>query len=1436
MNRFPLHLSQQEIYFDQVIKPNSPYYNVGGYVVLKGKLDKSVFAHTINSLPEVFDALQLQFNFDEIAPQCEFSSAIPAPQYAEMDFSASSDPQGTAIDWMQGRFNQAFDLKGNQFYENYLLQIGVDEYWWFMRYHHLITDGFGFSVLMHYVADQYSQSVNSKIAPKTFNFPTYQAEIQKSLSYLDSASYAKDEKYWLDLFAQVPAPILLKKVNPDNLVEQGGILTLEIGAKQRKRFEEIGQLVGTGLQQLTLAALTLLYGRTENRETLVFGVPLHKRRNKIQRNTVGMFTGVIPFKGVYQEDQTLENLIKAVKSQQRTDYRYQNYPISHLNRALKLLQEDRAQLFEIEVIYDQLDFVLNLDGLESKSQFLSSDAKISPLEFRWCDYGAAQPLELKLSYATDYLSKEEADLLMHRLLHILDQFATALDQKVSNIDILPKVEEQLLLQDFNQTEATYPQDQSLIDLFEQQVERTPEQIALSFADEKLSYRELNEKANQLAHFLAKKGVKAKDMVAVLLERSTNMLVSLLAIQKLGAAYIPIDPAYPEERIAYILEDTAVPLIVTSKEQQALLPLQTEMEIVFVAASQKTIRKESNKNLKLVSAPEATVYLIYTSGSTGKPKGVMISNRALMNFLSTMLDKLILQPQVKFERLLALTTYSFDIAYLELYLPLITGAEVILTTRSVSMDAELLKALIAKTRPSLMQATPSTWQLLVDGGWTNEEAVLILSGGEPIKERLKNILTGLSAQTVWNMYGPTETTIWSTMGILQRNTKVNIGKPIANTQVYILKTTADTQTVGRENLLPIGGIGELCIAGDGLATGYLNRPELTQEKFIANPFSDTPNAKLYRTGDLAKWLPNGDLACLGRMDDQVKIRGHRIELGEIETVLQQYEFVKACVVVAKENVVGRNTLVAYLTVTQTFDEAAQLQLRAFLAEKLPNYMIPNLMHALESLPLTPNGKIDKNALPDLDGTMLLSTVYLAPRTALETELTAIWKTVLELEQVGVMDNFFELGGHSLLASRVVAAIRNELELNVAIKDLFTHKSVAALASYLAAQEATTVPKITTTTRPEQIPLSFSQERLWFIDQLEGSTHYHMPFVQRMSGDLSIDALTEAFKILVNRHEVLRTVMREEEGIVYQQVLAKNQWSLSYEDQLTDTSEEALTSLVQEALAKPFNLAKDHLLRVKIVKLSAKENLLILVLHHIASDGWSNSIFIEELAALYEAQKNNKAANLPALPIQYADYAIWQRNHLQGDLLENKLNYWVEKMQGAAVLDLPTDFLRPVVQSLKGSQFDFKVSKPMASALEALAQQEGVTMFMLLLSAFKTLLFKYTRQEDITIGTPIANRSQAELESLIGFFVNTIPLRSNLGDNPRFHDLLTQVKTTTLDAYLHQDVPFEKIVESVVEERDLSRSPLFQVLFSYENNLEITTVDLASKLNLKRSETT
>ncbi|MBZ5509492.1 MAG: amino acid adenylation domain-containing protein, partial [Acidobacteriia bacterium] len=989
--------------------------------------------------------------------------------------------------------------------------------------------------------------------------------------------------------------------------------------------------------------------------------------------------------------------------------------------------------------------------------------------------------------------------------------------------------------DQNGAGADHPRDKCLHQLFTEQVALNSGKTAVVCGDEQLTYQQVHERSQKLALYLQSLGVKPDSVVGLCVERSLDMVVGVLGILQAGGAYVPMDPDYPAERLAYMLQDSQATIVLTQKHLQrklsALKPADTQVisvdeqwtEIGDRVAELKARKVELQQSVK----PHHLAYVIYTSGSTGLPKGVMVEHRSVVNLFFGLKNSVYRGCKTGGLRVSVNGPLTFDTSVKQI-IQLLAGHVLDIVPEPVRRDSEALLRFVRDRKIEVFDCTPSQLRLLLEAGLVRETAngsmrreslQLVLVGGEAIDKTMWTTLAG-SGIRFFNVYGPTECTVDATVcAILPEHAPQSIGRPITNTQVYILDEHNHPQ--------PVGVPGELHIAGDGLARGYLNRPELTREKFVANPF--TPGTRMYKTGDLAQWLEDGNIQYLGRIDTQVKIRGFRIELGEIEACLNQHPEIQDSAVIAKEQEGNRQLIAFYRAKETTAEQLVQLsneELRGHLLKTVPDYMVPAAFVSLAAIPLNANGKVDRRELARMEVRIGSDQEYVGPGNDVERQLVEIWAQVLHLapEKIGVNDNFFELGGHSLLATQVMAKIRSQLNIDLPLTALFECTSIAPIAGLIAKAEKSRIPAIRPVDRTkfERLPLSFAQERLWFINQLEpGSVAYNLPKAVILHGELDIDQLERAINLIIARHENLRTVFPSHEGQVQQVILDKVDFKLERIDLSHDESKQERDNkareICQTEVARPFDLAGGPLLRGKVIKLAEQEHVLLLNMHHIVSDGWSMGILTKELGSIMEALRQGRSPELAPLPIQYVDYAVWQRKWLEeSGMLKQQLAYWQEKLAGAPEsLDLATDYSRPSVQSLAGAAHAFTLDAQLTGQLKSLAQHEGATFYMILLAAFKALLYRYTGQNDICVGSPIANRQYGETEDLIGMFVNTLALRSRVNGEDTFVDFLSQVKATCLEAYEHQDTPFEKVVDLVRPQRNLAANPVFQVMVILQN---------------------
>ena len=1089
-------------------------------------------------------------------------------------------------------------------------------------------------------------------------------------------------------------------------------------------------------------------------------------------------------------------------------YAHQDVPFEKL---VEELQPERSlshsPLFQVMFILQNMgERTLKLTGLDVTQ--IATESHTAKFDLTLTVEETDGVLGGNLEYKTELFDASTISRMVEHFQILLQSIAGNPDQRLSKLSILPEDEYGLVVHTWNNSSARdYPTSDGIHYLFESQVERTPDAIAVRCEGRQLTYRELNSRANRVAHRLRASGVGADSRVGILMERSLDMIAGLLGILKAGAAYIPLDPTYPIERLSFVLEDARVSVLLTQASLSNLLP-SAEWRKIYVDSEET--ERQSADNIGRVTTSENLAYVIYTSGSTGKPKGVQITHGSVINLLHSMREQI---RATERDVVLGLTTLSFDIAEFEIHLPLMIGASVELVSREVAVDPSGLAEVVDRAGVTIMQATPVTWRMLLDAGWRGNERLTVLTAGEPLLPDLAERLLD-NCGSLWNLYGPTETTIYSTGQLIERGqAQVTIGRPVANTRIYLL----DPQM----RPVPIGVAGEMYIGGAGLGRGYLNRSDLTAEKFIPDPFSDTPGVRLYKTGDAARYLPDGQIDFIGRIDRQIKLRGFRIELGEIESVLRQHAGVKECVVVMREQA-GDKRLIAYV-VAEKVAVIERSELRSHVKQQLPDYMVPSRFVELAELPLTPNGKVDQRALPSPDpndgeeqGT------FVGPRTPVEEIVAGIWSDVLQLERISVNENFFSLGGHSLLVTQVIARVREVFKIELPVRSMFEASTLAEFAERVEnerlVQTAGALPLLPRAPGAE-LPLSFAQQRLWFLHQLApGNSFYNMPVALRMTGELDHAAVERCLNEIIRRQESLRTSFIAVEGKPRQLIAGELTASLPLTDlSALETSEQAeqIRQWTDREAKQSFDLTQAPLARARLLKLCDDEHILLFTMHHIISDGWSLGVLVNEVVEIYSAIVTGNEISLPHLQVQYADYAIWQRQWFDGAKFEEQLAYWRQELQDVPKLQLPGDHRRAAIQSFAGASHNFTFSRRLTEGAKELSRRNGATLYMTLLATFDVLLARYTGQEDIVVGSPIANRTQREVEGLIGFFVNTLVMRTDVSGNPDFSELIGRVREVALNAYAHQDMPFERLVEELEPERDLSRQPLFQVMFAVQN---------------------
>ncbi|MFL5653191.1 MAG: amino acid adenylation domain-containing protein, partial [Ktedonobacteraceae bacterium] len=1217
-------------------------------------------------------------------------------------------------------------------------------------------------------------------------------------------------RYWTEQLSDI-APLELPTDHPRPGVHtfHGAAHRILLPASLSEALKRLSQREEVTLFMTLLAAFQTLLVRYSGQSDIAVGIPIANRTHAKLEDLIGFFVNTLVMRTDLSGNPSFREVLKRVREVCLGAYAHQDVPFEKLVEVLQPERDlSRSPLFQVAFgLQHAPRSPQRLQGLMVSG--LAHESGTAKFDLSLAMTDSEQGLHCALEYNTDLFDASTISRFLEHFHTILVGIVAQPEQRLAELPLLSESERQQLLVDWNETQTDYPAELCLHTLLEAQVERTPEAIALIFEDEHLSYRELNGQANQLAHHLQELGVKPETLVGVCVERSPALLVSLLAILKAGGAYVPLDPTYPQERLAFLLADAQVPVLLTQQHVQTGLPAH-EATVICLDSDWQVLEQQSKENPHSTVRVENAAYVIYTSGSTGKPKGVVVTHQGIGNLAQAQGRAFAVRTG---SHVLQFASFSFDASISEVVMTLLAGATLYLASQQRLLPGPDLMHLLQEQAITVLTLPPSALAVLPVEQARPALETLIVAG-----EACSTDLVARWAQDrrFFNAYGPTEATVCASMGACRgEQQKLSIGRPIDNTQVYLLD----------QHLQPVprGVPGEVYIGGVGLARGYLNRAEVTAECFVPHPFSTVSGARLYKTGDLARYLPGGDIEFLGRADQQVKVRGYRIELGEIEKALGQHPTVKACAVVVREEVTGDKRLVAYV-VARDEEASSGSELRQYLQERLPEYMLPSFLVMMEALPLLPNGKVDRRALPDPNSLAEeRSEEDLAARSPIEELLAMIWEELLGRPMHSIYENFFEAGGHSLLATQLIARVRTLMQVELPLQSMFEAPTVAELAQeierVMRSEQEVEMPPLVHVSREQELPLSFAQQRLWFLDQLDpGNAAYNLPSAVRLGGRLNPQALEQSVQEIVRRHESLRTTFHTREDHPVQVIKAKAQFCLSLAD-LSDLPlarrEAEAQRLAQQEAKRPFDLVHGPLLRIMLLRLTEDEHVLLLSMHHIISDGWSMDVFVRELSALYRAFVAGQPSPLPELPIQYADFATWQRRWLQGPVLDAHLAYWSRQLGGGTPLELPTDYPRPAVQSYRGASYSFMLPVRLAQALKTLSQQEGATLFMTLLAAFQALLAPYTGQSDIVVGTDIANRTRVETEALIGFFINLLVLRTDVSGTPTFRELLGRVREMLLVAYAHQDTPFEMLVERLQPQHSLDRMPLVQVLFVLQN---------------------
>jgi amino acid adenylation domain-containing protein len=1403
---YVLSPAQKRLYILQQMYLENMAYNMTEVIPLPGKPEIERLERAFVKLIERHESLRTSFLMIDEKPVQKVHDEVEFEiEYNSVERRAESN------------FVRAFDLSKAPLLRVALVKLKDAKYLLMVDMHHIIADGISHEILQ---GDFMALSNGKQLPPLRIQYKDYS---EWQTGEREMAKLEQQQKYWLEQFEdEIPALNLPTDYSrPPVQTFEGNTLWIEIGREETRALKKAALQEETTSYILLLAITNIFLSKLAGQEDIVMGTPVAGRRHADLEKIIGMFVNTLALRNCPAGEKTFKEFLKEVRERTLENFENQEYPFEELVERISVNRDvSRNPIFDVMFGLEEFNTGA-AEAPEKKLQpeeyYYESDTSIFDMNLVGWDSG--KDLSFSVTYNTTLFKQQTIERFIAYFKKIISDVSENIKIKIADIEIIVGEEKKRILYDFNNSEMEYPGEKTIEQLFREQVIRTPDGAAVVGKKERigetvqLTYGELEEKSDILAHQLRCKGVGPDTVVGLMVDRSLEMMIGILAVIKSGGAYLPIDPVYPEERINYILKDSGAKILLTGPAARAEAEVKEEsIERMDISKELTSSTSTLTSTLNKVSSANL-VYIIYTSGSTGRPKGVMIQHRSLVNFIKGITDKIDFDVT---DNILSLTTISFDIFGLETILPLTSGAKVIVGTREEQVNTEDAFEAVLKEAITILQVTPSRLSMFTVSGASMEclrPLKYLLVGGEAFPPQLLEKAREAAGGKIYNLYGPTETTIYSAIKEVSEGKALNIGKPIANTRIYILSGNRFPQ--------PIGIPGELCIAGDGLARGYINNVRLTAEKFTAIPFEK--GLKLYRTGDIARWLPDGNIEFSGRLDEQVKVRGFRIELGEIESCLTTHKKIKEAVVVCKSDGIASNHLCAYIV--SPFDITPDsTELREYLSLSLPEYMIPSFFVFLDEIPLTPNGKINRKALPAPE--ISAGEAVVPPRNPVEEKLRDIWSQVLaiEKESIGIDMNFFQLGGHSLKATILLGKVHRALDVKLPLTAIFNTPTIRGMAGSLKGLTEDKYTGIEPVEQKEYYALSQAQKRLYILKQIDlTGTAYNIPQVIPLGDEIDFEKLQRTFIKLIERHESLRTSFHMKGDEPVQTIHNAVEFEIRYHDA---QREEAPPAEIIRDFIRPFDLSLAPLLRVGLIKINSKESIIIVDTHHIISDGISHEILKRDFTALYKGEK------LAPLRIQYKNFSVWQNKDKQKENVKQQGEYWLKEfgVKGEIpVLNLPTDYARPAVKSFEGESIDFEIGGSETRAIKEWALEEGLTLFILLLAVYYVLLAKLTGQEDIVVGTAVMGRPHPDLEPIIGMFINMVPLRNYPKGEMCFRDFLQLVKEYTLRALENQDYQFEDMVEMVLDKRDASRSPLFDVVFSLQQ-MEHSTANTPG-LNVK-----
>ena len=1383
--------AQKSIWVTEQYYRGSSINNICGSAVIQEEVDFDKLEESIKLVCKKHDNFWLEFKLVD----GEVKQVLSERKKIQID-TVNIAGQNDLENEINKISRTTFKLENSKLFKFYIFKFKDGKGAFVLNIHHLISDAWTLALICNEIIKTYSAlKQNKEIQEKAIY--SYIDYIKSEKEYQKSEKFEKDKKYWEERFQNIPEvatiPGSIKEKNDTNNPD-GERKQYQIEKKDIAKIKEYCKENRISLYNFFMAVYAIYIGEISGLDEFVIGTPILNRTNFKEKKAAGMFINMAPFKINMDEKIGFQKFVKNIATDSMDMLKHQKYSYQALIENLRKRDKNIPNLYNILLSYQITNAQQTEEDIKYKTEWTFNGCCAEDIDIQIYDLNDTGSLNVAYDYKTSKYAEKDIEAIHKRILNIINQVIGTKNILLKDIDIVTVEEKEKLLRKFNETEVVYDKDATVIELFENKVLEFPDKVALISNGKKLTYKELNERANMLARKMISAGIQSKDIIGIMLNRSPEMIIGLIAILKCGATYLPIDPEYPQDRITYMLENSETKLVLVNNQTQK--HILEKFNTINIDSEDKETYSKENINLKLDA--NTLAYLIYTSGSTGQPKGVMVTNRNLNNFVKGMKEIIEFVPN---KNMVSVTTVCFDIFGLEMWCTLTSGMTLVLANEDEQNMPALLNKLCLENDVNMIQTTPSRFSTIFENK-ENLEFVKnitdILVGGESIGNKLLTKMQRLTKARIFNMYGPTETTIWSTVKELTKEKSISIGKPIANTQCYILNKN--------QKLLPFEVPGELYIGGDGVSNGYLKREELNKEKFIENPFKDKD--KIYNTNDLAYYNENGDIVHLGRTDFQVKIRGFRVELGEIENAIEKDNNIIQSIVVKRKLNNNRDALIAYYT--SVSNDNGNIKER--ISKELPEYMIPQYFVQLVKFPHTQNGKVDRKSLPDPDFKDNKNEIV-KPRNELDRKLIKIIEKMLQLERVGINNTLLELGGDSLTAITLSTKILSKFNVQINIKDILTNYSIKDMSDYIAENQTkgTLKNKIEKAPIQEAYPLSSAQKRIYYNVKMIGEDNlvYNMPGGVLVDKILDLDKIKAAFNKILKRHSILRTRFVLKNDNVMQEIEESTEGLIS-----VFYNKENEIKEIAKNFSKPFKMEKEPLIRMEVHYIDNKKTFVLMDAHHIVMDGTSLNNFIIEFERLYNGD------NLKNIPIQYKDYAVWEEKYNESDEIKQTENYWINKFKNSDFeqLNLPYDYKMTANRSYNGNKIANVIDEKKFKRIERFAKKIGTSPYMFFISAFYALLYKYTGQSEIILGSPIANRNQNELKRMIGMFVNNIVTKANINPDKPFIEFLNDMKDQILNDLSQQPYPFDMLVKKLGIKADNSRNPLFDVMFTYQNKEE------------------